>query len=428
MKQIVLLLATWLADVSIKPRLVMMQSVVRVATMGALGALLSSCATPYQPPPNEKSIAEAELTKLAEFTVPKSADVLYVCRDGAPLSTVASYLDSPVIALTRWACIDFNPDGETFAIGPMTKGGGAELRRMSDGGLVETFSSAAPPQFSRDGRYLIFGGGIEYFGTWGTPRYGTALEIWDLRNARWTANLNIGRFKQGYVTNKTSSVIAIQTTRGADLVGLPGLSQIGAVPRSDSSNVVFSPDGKFVASAVGKNISVIGMDRMQLVRELSDNAPVQNLAFSHDSRQLVGVNYKGRFTMWRIDNGQQVAGLGEDMRMFENVIKDLEFSADNRHLLSVVRSFPESMNKTAVLFRAWRIEDGSLVAAYSSPQEASKDSRLGYAVQREWRNHALIHPELGVLFVTIEPAGGQTDPEQRTIKVWRHEAMTRLLG
>ena len=126
--------------------------------------ILAGCAS-YQPPVDSQDLSEMQLTSLASLSLKKTQDQLDYCGSNY---TARIFFTSTTIYRS---CLTLSPDGRTLAIGPYTRDGPIELRRVEDNQLLWTINSNAFPMFSPDGRHLVISGKLR-------------VEVWDANTGR----------------------------------------------------------------------------------------------------------------------------------------------------------------------------------------------------------------------------------------------------
>jgi WD40 repeat protein len=108
--------------------------------------------------------------------------------------------------------------------------------------------------------------------------------------------------------------------------------------QSDSSVVVFSPNGKLLASGGGNRVVIVrtaddGIVRHQLVGH-RDN--INALAFSPDNATLAAASLDGVIKLWHVPTGQEMF----ELRGTGGVCHRVEFTGDGRNFLALVDADP----------------------------------------------------------------------------------------
>lgn len=117
--------------------------------------------------------------------------------------------------------------------------------------------------------------------------------------------------------------------------------------------VVFSPDGRLLVGAGGRNrVPVWDLESGHL-RHLLYDAPVQIVAcaFRPDGEVIATAGFDGTIALWNAETGARMADLGTGL----SSIWDLAFSADGSHLVSCSLSGD---------VRLWDLESGESVWQY----------------------------------------------------------------
>jgi WD40 repeat protein len=109
-------------------------------------------------------------------------------------------------------------------------------------------------------------------------------------------------------------------------------------PQTDSSEVIFSPDGRLLAAGGGNRLIVVrsaddGTIRHQLI---SHRAPIRALSFSPDSATLATASLDGVIKLWHVPTGQEMF----ELRGMGGICHSLAFAEDGRNLLALVDAGP----------------------------------------------------------------------------------------
>ena len=122
---------------------------------------------------------------------------------------------------------------------------------------------------------------------------------------------------------------------------------------SSVSSVVFSPDGKKLASgSTDKTIKIWNVETGQQIKSLDEHTnQINSVAFSPDGKTLASGSYDKTVKLWSLDTGQQIKSLDGHIDSIESVA----FSADGKTLTT--GSFDNAI-------KLWNIETGQQIKSF----------------------------------------------------------------
>ncbi|NIM92139.1 MAG: TIR domain-containing protein [Anaerolineales bacterium] len=144
---------------------------------------------------------------------------------------------------------------------------------------------------------------------------------------------------------------------------------------ADQQNLVFSPDGRILAS-IGRGIHLWDVEkRMQVGETLSVNGSVAvTLAFSPDGSMLASGDGNGFLALWDVATGRTI----KSIQAHEGYVFSLAFSPDGNALYSTALDLPER------LIHIWDLETNE-----TTQLELSSTVRPGY--------NMVLHPDTSML-------------------------------
>ena len=203
--------------------------------------------------------------------------------------------------------IAFSPDGTTLA-----SGGGSGLflwdvksrtRKLSISGHTIGVAAIA---FSPDGKTLATGGREEIH-LWApaTAEYKTGIYLRD-----WSFNGSLAFSPDGntLACYSYSVVFLWDVSRGTYIAALEGYGGDRLTESWGFSEVVFSPDGQFLAGAndTSTAVHIWRLGRTQVAAFTGHTAGVTSIDLSQDSRILVSGSHDGTVRLWDFASGNQI--------------------------------------------------------------------------------------------------------------------------
>ena len=249
---------------------------------------------------------------------PDGQAVLTGCTDGTvqlwdrlPKSELPVLnIENTKIGGVSLSAVAFSPNGKFLATGGTD---GLKLWNVETGGLQPAFADSGYIKyglsFSPDGRYLLSG-------NWSS----VVTSLWDV--------------EMGEELHQFILPIRFDAT-------------------NILSDVVFSPDGKFIASATGQVLNIWEKQTGRIVFQQGPFGPVKRLAFSPDGQYLFTANEAGQVNLFEVQSGilierKRLVGMA--------ALNGAAFSPDGRYIATA------SVDKLAHL---WDIESGKEIRQYS---------------------------------------------------------------
>lgn len=209
--------------------------------------------------------------------------------------------------------------------------------------------------FSPDGQYLA------------VARKDKTLHVWNTKDYHLFYTFNIEPICMDCVAFSPDSrlIASVKETRPYDVIvwdlttGKSPWESMGTLVQQDEkiSSLVFSPDGKYLAEAIGDRV-LFWQENIKgfvLIREIDGHsAPVESLAFSPDGRRLLTTSDDTTAKVWDVDTGNWLLTLTGHT---DAVAKGL-FSLDNTRI--VTAGYDRSI-------RLWDSSTGALIKTLVAP-------------------------------------------------------------
>ncbi len=254
---------------------------------------------------------------------------------------------------------DFSPDSAHFAVAQ--QGDDGFTVDIWDLVTLERIDQMAHPTrvnavaYSPDGHFLATG-----------CRGEEGIRIWDLRERQVIAHLNEGKSIQCLTFSPDSSILASKAwdNEGVQVWDLATEKRIALLdahvePFGDTNAVLFSPDGRWLATA-GYDRQVILWDTVSwkpAKRFLGHTWLVVDLAFTPDGKRLASSSPENWCRVWDVESGRELA-------RFPGVTVD--FSPDGHALAVGGRYLPPGGLKT-------ESPDESTIRIHRAPRSTSVD-------------------------------------------------------
>ncbi|MFF2506595.1 TIR domain-containing protein [Streptomyces sp. NPDC058067] len=250
----------------------------------------------------------------------------------------------PSISTRNLSAAALSPDGRTLAViasGTAVRFLNVATRRQI-GAPLDVGDQAPTIAFSPDGKVLA------------TDTYGTranVVKIWDIRTRRQIARL---------VHAHTTSSVSLTFSPDGRTLTIPGDSslriwnlathrQIGTVPGAGTSDIVFSPDSRTIATNTADD-KVVFWDAATHRRigetPLAHTAQILALNFSPDGTMLATASRDNTVRFWSVATRKQI---GEPLTGHRSGVTSVAFSPDGKVLVT------GSMDQT---LRLWDVATG----------------------------------------------------------------------
>ena len=245
---------------------------------------------------------------------------LWNTSNGALLQTIEHSQDAIVDSLA------FSPDGKILASGFYDTNSQVQLWNVQTGSLLRSLPvkgySISTISFSPDGQYLAIGSDFDSSIILMRISDGSVLSLMQLsRGVYGLTSLAFSPDGQTIAVGGDDNTVSIFKISDGTLLRTLGEPEDSYL-RQNSSNLVFSPNGKILASGVNDNINLWRVSDGALLYTLQGHGDtILNIAFTSDGQILSSASNDGTVYSWRVSDGKMLSRLmlpeGTDLVVFQ---------------------------------------------------------------------------------------------------------------
>jgi WD40 repeat protein len=221
-------------------------------------------------------------------------------------------------------CLTFSPDSKRLATG--SSDNTIKIWDLENGQVIQTLKGHSKNivsiDVSKDGKYLA------------SLASDKKLFVWDLQNGNPLLTLQIGKFGSCIAFSPDCKQLAIGflDNNGAQLWDLKIKKPIKFFNGHSKPvmSIVFSPDGRQIATASLDNTSIIwdSKNGKPIAILAGHSKPVVGVAYSPDGKQLATASYDNTARIWDTEKGRVVSTL----RGHSDYVSCAAFSPDGKYL------------------------------------------------------------------------------------------------